>query len=66
MNFTFLNKAIGTECNDNEECKIDSCECRKDSNKNEMKTCQCKKGYVHFKDECHKEGMNYIKLFYEN
>lgn len=45
---------IGAACTENTECLVGNSQC--ENLKDGSKTCQCKKGYVHFEDDCHKEG----------
>ncbi|ALC45929.1 CG7381 [Drosophila busckii] len=53
---------IGADCSDDEECMAEDSVCLEHSNSTKSKdleaarTCQCRKGYVHFKDECLKEA----------
>lgn len=51
---------IGAECAEDAECSNignSTCAVRTLSfAEEERKSCQCRKGFVHFKDECHKEG----------
>lgn len=53
---------IGADCSQDEECGADNTVCLEGSNSTSVKdsdqtrSCQCRKGYVHFKDECLKEG----------
>ncbi|KAH8417616.1 hypothetical protein KR222_002816, partial [Zaprionus bogoriensis] len=53
---------IGADCSEDEECVADNTACLALSNSTSAKdseqtrSCQCRKGYVHFKDECLKEG----------
>ncbi|EDV93259.1 uncharacterized protein LOC6563417 [Drosophila grimshawi] len=53
---------IGAECSEDEECAAENTVCLERSNSNsgrdseQTRSCQCRRGYVHFKDECHKEA----------
>ncbi|XP_054726669.1 prion-like-(Q/N-rich) domain-bearing protein 25 isoform X1 [Anastrepha obliqua] len=49
---------IGATCTEDVECGVDNSACDLTSPTSEEtgRTCQCKKGYVHFKDECLKEA----------
>ncbi|XP_037952078.1 prion-like-(Q/N-rich) domain-bearing protein 25 [Teleopsis dalmanni] len=51
---------IGAKCDTDENCVVENATCKDHetvSHRNEegQKSCQCVKGYVHFKDECLKE-----------
>jgi len=60
---------IGADCSEDDECAADNTACLERSNSTSIKdsdqtrSCQCRKGYVHFKDECLKEGMYRTKQF---
>lgn len=47
---------IGGICDEDTDCVVENSQCENDNLKQDSKTCQCRKGYVHFKDDCHKEG----------
>ncbi|XP_034486183.1 prion-like-(Q/N-rich) domain-bearing protein 25 [Drosophila innubila] len=53
---------IGADCSEDDECGADNTACLERSNSTSIKdseqtrSCQCRKGYVHFKDECLKEA----------
>ncbi|TDG49000.1 hypothetical protein AWZ03_004485 [Drosophila navojoa] len=49
---------IGAECSEDEECVAENTACTSNSAKDSEhpRSCQCRKGYVHFKDECLKEA----------
>lgn len=55
------NLGLNADCNDDSECFVHNSECN--SNEDNRKTCQCRKGFVHFKDECLEEGLNF-RYFY--
>ncbi|XP_064552949.1 uncharacterized protein LOC135438536 [Drosophila montana] len=54
---------IGAECSEDDECMVENTACLERSTSNSAKdseptrSCQCRKGYVHFKDECLKEAV---------
>ncbi|XP_030558911.1 uncharacterized protein LOC115761319 [Drosophila novamexicana] len=54
---------IGAECSEDDECMAENTACLERSTSNSAKdseptrSCQCRKGYVHFKDECLKEAV---------
>lgn len=55
---------LGASCLEDNDCTInvENSQCIDSSNfqsniESLSKTCQCRKGYVHFKDECLKEGL---------
>lgn len=56
----FFCKGLNAECLENDDCMVDDSLCATTSASNgtqdQSKTCQCRKGFVHFKDECLKEG----------
>ncbi|XP_060648719.1 mucin-13 [Drosophila nasuta] len=49
---------IGADCSEDDECIADNTACleRSNSTSEQARSCQCRKGYVHFKDECLKEA----------
>lgn len=50
-------RGIGAECSDDDECIAENTSCvNKSTDEEQGRTCQCRKGYVHFKDQCLKEG----------
>ncbi|XP_055903504.1 prion-like-(Q/N-rich) domain-bearing protein 25 isoform X1 [Eupeodes corollae] len=52
-------KGVGAECIDDSECLPTNtvCESTTESKSEKSKACQCRKGYVHFKDECLKQAV---------
>ncbi|KAH8273172.1 hypothetical protein KR018_008539 [Drosophila ironensis] len=49
---------IGAECSEDDECAAENASClAKSTDEEQGRTCQCRKGYVHFKDECLKEAV---------
>lgn len=59
---------INTECNTNDDCGLENSTCIApaiNNSKNETihNTCQCKKGFVHFEDQCLKAGVYIKKIF---
>ncbi|KAH8330333.1 hypothetical protein KR067_001278 [Drosophila pandora] len=50
-------RGIGAECSEDDECIAENTGCvNKSTDEEQGRTCQCRKGYVHFKDQCLKEG----------
>ncbi|XP_030370219.1 uncharacterized protein LOC115620881 [Scaptodrosophila lebanonensis] len=54
---------VGADCAENDDCALENTICQEQSTSNSAKesedqerSCQCRKGYVHFKDECLKEA----------
>lgn len=51
---------LGAECFEDDECdNVENSKCEaitSSSAEDPRKSCQCRKGFVHFKDECLKEG----------
>ncbi|XP_050339516.1 prion-like-(Q/N-rich) domain-bearing protein 25 [Bactrocera neohumeralis] len=49
---------VGANCDADVECGVDNsvCDFTSPTSEEREKSCQCKKGYVHFKDECLKEA----------
>ncbi|KAH8374701.1 hypothetical protein KR200_004192 [Drosophila serrata] len=53
-------RGIGADCSEEDDCIADNTTCAAKDNEAEeeeqSRTCQCRKGYVHFKDQCLKEA----------
>nr|NP_650242.1 uncharacterized protein Dmel_CG7381, isoform A [Drosophila melanogaster]AAF54878.3 uncharacterized protein Dmel_CG7381, isoform A [Drosophila melanogaster]AEW48263.1 FI17111p1 [Drosophila melanogaster] len=49
-------RGIGADCSVEDDCIPENTECQEKDEEDQSRTCQCRKGYVHFKDECLKEA----------
>ncbi|SPP87949.1 blast:Prion-like-(Q/N-rich) domain-bearing protein 25 [Drosophila guanche] len=49
-------RGINAECTEDDECMPDNTACTSKDSEEQTRSCQCRKGYVHFKDQCLKEA----------
>jgi len=49
-------RGIGADCSVEDDCVAENTSCLEKDEEEQSRTCQCRKGYVHFKDQCLKEG----------
>ncbi|EDW97168.1 prion-like-(Q/N-rich) domain-bearing protein 25 isoform X1 [Drosophila yakuba] len=49
-------RGIGADCSVEDDCLVENTVCQEKDEEDQSRTCQCRKGYVHFKDQCLKEA----------
>ncbi|XP_065723031.2 prion-like-(Q/N-rich) domain-bearing protein 25 isoform X2 [Drosophila suzukii] len=49
-------RGIGADCSVEDDCVAENTSCLEKDEEEQSRTCQCRKGYVHFKDQCLKEA----------